>query len=179
LAVPGKDNGVALIDLESGKELARFEKHNGPVWGAAFCSDGRTLIVWCNDHSAHVWDLKTARKLRRFEFAELQLDVGGRPMRPLPPPSGKGGRNGYGYAAAVSPDGRLIAYGSLWHYLAIHEVLTGKTVRLIDQLQPDGAGTLAFSPDGRTLAAVRSTGSTASSACSAASAGASAISTES
>jgi hypothetical protein len=78
--------------------------------------------------------------------------VDGQPIRPPPPPSGKGGRNGYGYAAAVSPDGRLIAYGSYWHYLAIHEVLTGKTVRVIDKLVPDGAGTLAFSPDGRTLA---------------------------
>jgi hypothetical protein len=78
--------------------------------------------------------------------------VDGQPIRPSPPPSGKGGRNGSGYAAAVSPDGRLIAYGSYWHYLAIHEVLTGKAVHVIDKLLPDGAGSLAFSPDGRTLA---------------------------
>jgi len=153
LAVPGKDNSVALIELETGKELASFGKHRLWVTGAAFHPDGRTLIVWCQDHTAHVWDLKTGRQLREFEFAELKpFAVDGQPIRPPPPPSGKGGRNGYGYAAAVSPDGRLIAYGSYWHYLAIHEVLTGKTVRLFNKLLPDGAGTLAFSPDGRTLA---------------------------
>jgi RNA polymerase sigma factor (sigma-70 family) len=153
LAVPAKDMSVALIDLETGKELASFGKHDLYISGAAFHPDGRTLIVWCQDHTAHVWDLKTGRQLRQFEFAELQpFHVDGQPIRPPPPPSGKGGRNGYGYAVAVSPDGRLIAYGSYWHYLAIHDVLTGKTVRVIDKLLPDGAGTLAFSPDGRTLA---------------------------
>jgi hypothetical protein len=153
LAVPGKDNSVALIDLETGKERLSFGKHKLWVSGAAFHPDGRTLIVWCQDHTAHVWDLKTGQKLREFEFAELQpSSVDGQPIRPPPPPSGKGGRNGSGYAAAVSPDGRLIAYGSYWHYLAIHEVLTGKTFRVIDKLVPDGAGTLAFSPDGRMLA---------------------------
>ena len=153
LAVPGEDNGVALIDLETGKEMVSCKKHDAFVSGAAFHPDGRTLIVLCHDHTAHVWDLKTGRRLSQFEFAELQpFSTDGQPIRPLPPPSGKGGRNGYGYAAAVSPDGRLIAYGSHWHYLAIHEVLTGKIVRRIDKLLPDGAGTLAFSHDGRTLA---------------------------
>jgi WD40 repeat protein len=153
LAVPGKDNSVALIDLETGKERVSFGKHKLWVSGAAFHPDGRTLIVWCQDHTAHVWNLKTGQKLREFEFAELQpFHIDGQPIRPPPPPSGKGGRNGSGYATAVSPDGRLIAYGSYWHYLAIHEILTGKTVHVIDKLLPDGAGTLAFSPDGRTLA---------------------------
>jgi RNA polymerase sigma factor (sigma-70 family) len=153
LAVPANDMSVALIDLETGKQRASFGKHKLWISGAAFHPDGRTLIVWCQDHTAHIWDLKTGRRLRQFEFAELQpSSVDGQPTRPPPPPSGKGGRNGYGYAAAVSPDGRLIAYGSYWHYLAIHEVLTGKTVHVIDKLLPDGAGTLAFSPDGRMLA---------------------------
>src|SRR6516162_5408499 len=120
-------------------------------WKAA--PDGRTLIVWCQDHTDHVWDLKTRRKLRQFEFADLlPLGEDGTPMFSPLPPSGKGGRNGYSYATAVSLDGRFIAYGSYWNYLAIHEVLTGKTVRVIDKQVPYGAGTLAFSPDGRMLA---------------------------
>lgn len=153
LAVPGKDNRVALIDMETGKELARFEPHDAPASGAAFHPDGHMLIVWCRNHTAHVWDLKTARKLRQFEFADVPPSGNEitHMFTPLPP-SGKGGRTGYAYAAALSPDDRYIAYGSLWNYLAIHEVLTGKTVRLIDKLEPDGVGTLAFSPDGRMLA---------------------------
>src|SRR5262249_25722411 len=104
LAVPAKDNSVALIDLETGKERVSFGKHKLWVSGAAFHPDGRALIVWCQDHTAHVWDLKTGQKLRELEFAELQpSSVDGQPIRPPPPPSGKGGRNGYSYAAAVSP----------------------------------------------------------------------------
>ncbi len=71
LAVPGRDKSVALIDLETGKEVVKLGPPNGPPSGAAFHPDGRTLIVWCNDHTAHLWDLKTARKLRQFEFPDL------------------------------------------------------------------------------------------------------------
>jgi WD40 repeat protein len=153
LAVPGKDNSVALIDLETGKERVKVEPHDAPASGAAFHPDGNTLIVWCSNHTAHVWDLKTARKIRQFEFADVPPAAQGDPPMFTPlPPSGKGGRTGFSYAAALSPDGRFIAYCSLWNYVAIHEILTGKTIRLIDKLGPDGVGTLAFSPDGRMLA---------------------------
>jgi len=153
LAVPGKDKSVALIDLETGKERVKLEPHDSLVSGAAFHPDGHTLIVWCSNHTAHVWDLKTARKLRQFEFADVPPPGNEiTQMFTSLPPSGKGARTGYAYTAALSPDGRYIAYGSLWNYLAIHEALTGKMVRLIDKLAPDGVGTLAFSPDGRMLA---------------------------
>jgi hypothetical protein len=90
--------------------------------------------------------------VRQFPFAEA-APTAPRPGAPAPPlPVGGGGRKNWSYAAAVSADGRLIAYGSQASYLAVHEVATGKTVRLVENLQPDGAGTLAFSPDGRTLA---------------------------
>jgi RNA polymerase sigma factor (sigma-70 family) len=153
VAVPGKDNSVALLDLETGKERVKLAPLDAPASGAAFHPDGNTLIVWCRNHTAHVWDLKTARKLQQFEFADVPPPRNEITQMFHPgPPSGKGGRTGYAYAAALSPDGRYIAYGSLWNYLAIHEVLTGKTVRLIDKLAPDGVGTLAFSPDSRMLA---------------------------
>jgi hypothetical protein len=152
LAVRGKENNVVLMELDTGKEMGKLGRHDEWVSGAAFSPDGRALITWCNDHTAHIWDVKSAHELRKFEFEDVRPQPGaGQPVPPVPVGPG-GSRTGLGYAAAVSPDGRLIAYGSQAQYLAIQEVLTGKTLRVIDRLQPDGAGGFAFSPDGRVLA---------------------------
>jgi WD40 repeat protein len=150
VAARGKDNTAILIELETGKEVGQFGKHDTYVAAATLAPDGRTLITCCGDHTVHVWDVKTAQQLRQFEFAEPANDAD-KPI--LRGPAGiVRRRDGLGYAHTVSPDGRFIAYGSQEHYLAIQEILTGKTVRLIDKLRPDGAGTLAFSPDGKVLA---------------------------
>jgi Tol biopolymer transport system component len=57
-------------------------------------------------------------------------------------------------AAAVSSDGRLIAYASQASergYLALQEVATGKVVRLLEHL-PNATSIIAFSPDAHMLA---------------------------
>jgi len=55
-----------------------------------------------------------------------------------------------GYGAAASPNGRLIAYGSQPGYLAIHDVTTGKAVRVVAEVA-DTPSYFAFTPDGRML----------------------------
>lgn len=146
LAVPGKNKDLALIELETGKEVAKLQVHETGITGAAFHPDGRTLLVWCGDHTAHVWDVAAKKELRQFEFVEP-------PAAPVPPPpaAGRGGRSGWAYVAVASPDGRLVAYGSQSRYLALHDTATGSLLRLLTDL-PDGPSALAFSPDGRTLA---------------------------
>jgi RNA polymerase sigma factor (sigma-70 family) len=150
LAVPGKDRTVLLIDVATGNEVGKLEGHDEWVSGVAFSPDGLSLISWCNDHTAHVWDVKTRRKRHQFSFADVRPNRSD--GRPVPAPVGPGGtRTGLGYAAAASPDGQLVAYGSQSHYLALHETATGKAVRVLTDL-PDGASALAFSPDSRMLA---------------------------
>jgi RNA polymerase sigma factor (sigma-70 family) len=138
--VEGEQGTVGLVELATGKVLHRLAGHDRRPWDGAFSPDGRILVVWGLDRSAHVWDVAGGRRLRRFP-----LGTGAGAIRP--------DRRDV-YAAALSPDGRLLAYGSPdWEdrHVALHDLATGGVVRVIDKL-PDRVSALAFSPDGRTLA---------------------------
>jgi RNA polymerase sigma factor (sigma-70 family) len=147
------DRSIRVVDLATGQERGRLAGAKEPAIGAAFAPDGRTLVAWHENHTARVWDLASGKEVRHFAFQD-------RPDRPIAPGS-TGERDGF-YPAAVSPDGRLIAYGSQgpnfvipqgkYLYVAIQEVATGKTKRIVENLLPDGATTLVFSPDSRSLA---------------------------
>jgi RNA polymerase sigma factor (sigma-70 family) len=145
LAHAPADKEVAVVEVATGKELRRLKGHDARITGAAFGLDGRTLAVWCGDHTAHVWDLAAGSKVRHFPFAEARVP----PLPGVPVPVG--GKSSWPYTAAVSPDGRWIAYGSQLPFLALHDLATGKEVRQLDKL-PDGVSALAFTADGRMLA---------------------------
>jgi sugar lactone lactonase YvrE len=139
--VPGGTNAVALVELAAGKELHRLTGHGERPRGTAFSPDGRTFVAWCEDRTAYVWDVATGRKLRRLNLA--------RPGDPHPA-DGNPGK----FVATLSPDGRLVAYGGpdgQHTYLAVQELATGRVVRVVDEL-PDRVESLAFAPDGRSLA---------------------------
>jgi WD40 repeat protein len=148
VAIVNDDKSIRLVDVATGKERQHLAGGDGEwVGGAAFTPDGRSLIVWRGDHTVQVWDLAAGKLARQFDFAEVNNG------KALLEPGGARGRSGIAYVAAVSPDRGLIAYASQRGYLAVHEVSTGKAVRVVTDLRPDGgAGTLAFSPDCRSLA---------------------------
>jgi WD40 repeat protein len=137
-----KRDALKLIDLASGREVGRLGEEKGGWYGLAFAPNGKSLIAWHADHFAQVWDVKTGKKVRQFEFLD-HLPAGARL-------AGEG-RRGLSYSAELSPDGRLLAYGSQRGYLALHDVTTGKCVRVVNGL-PKGARAFGFSPDGRMLA---------------------------
>jgi RNA polymerase sigma factor (sigma-70 family) len=136
------DGSIRLVETATGKERQRVpgsDDPDAPPSGAAFTPDGRSLVVLTGDVT-HVWDLATGKEVRRFTFAEAGPAL-------IPSPMRQTGR------AVTSRDGRFIAYGSPRGSLAIHEVATGKLVRLIEQLLPgDRANWFGFSPDGRCVA---------------------------
>jgi WD40 repeat protein len=132
LAMGGVDGTVAVRDATTGKERRNLKGHSDIVFGATYSADSRTLITWDHDNEVRVWDVTSGRKLRQFVFLD---------------------RNGVGgtYVAAVSPDGRTMAFGSRHSFLAFYDWTTGQEIRRLVWL-PDGVVTLAFSPDGRALA---------------------------
>ncbi len=132
----GSDKEVRLFDTVSGEVRRTLTGINNTVTGIAFAAGDRTVVAWTSDQIVHFWDVATGRKLRQFPF------------------EGDGVKPKYGfsaYYARLSPDGRLLAYASQNRFIALHDLQTGKVVRRFANL-PDGAGPLAFSPDGHCLA---------------------------
>jgi WD40 repeat protein len=142
----GEQGTGALVELATGKVLhklrfepRRFEPRPRPCT-CSFTGDARTLVVCCEDRTAHVWDVGSGRRLRQF-----RLSGTAEPRR--------GGTFGW-YATALSPQGGLLATGCPDHQyrdLALYDLGTGKAVRALEDL-PDKISAIAFAPDGRMLA---------------------------
>ncbi|MHC4572732.1 MAG: WD40 repeat domain-containing protein [Planctomycetota bacterium] len=147
---------VRLWDAATGKELKRFETGNDPVSSLAFSPDGLVLA------SAHGIMEKKPR-----------IGPGGRMVRPVSSNTirlwdvrtGKQAASLKGHSDAVtsvafSPDGKVLATGSMDGSVRVWEVSSGKE---IDKLGGHGLQTfkgidyaeifgVAFSPDGKLLA---------------------------
>ncbi|MGH2630717.1 MAG: protein kinase domain-containing protein [Actinomycetota bacterium] len=135
-----RDTTVTRWDVESATPLETLRGHSNFVQQPVFSPDGKTLYTVSHDGTAIAWDLTGDRRLGRpFTFTRDRTFS----------------RTGYdGHPGRFSPDGRLIAVG-----------LKGRGITLWDarELTPVGpllldtggeVKSLAFSPDGQTLAAV-------------------------
>jgi len=142
LATAGGDDGqVKLFDLATAKELRSWRASPDAVTAVAFTPDGsliatgdahRVAVGDWDKHSVDFHDPLTGRELKKF-----QLGITG----------------GVG-AVACSPDGRLVAACSgRWSNAAVH-VIDLANDRQLFLLKHDfgGVSSLAFAPDGKTLA---------------------------
>ena len=114
--------------------------HTAAIRRIAVDAAGRYAVTASRDKTARVWDLGTGKLL-----AVLRVPVGD-------------GDEGKLYAVALSPDGRLIALGGWTGPTGLNESiylldrLSGRMLKRISGL-PRVVTALAFSPDGRHLAA--------------------------
>ena len=53
--------------METGKELHRFDGHEGAVYSVAFSPDGHRALSGSKDQSIRLWDVETGQELRRFD----------------------------------------------------------------------------------------------------------------
>jgi RNA polymerase sigma factor (sigma-70 family) len=139
LAVLSSEKSFRLLDTTSGRELHRFGGQK-QIMGAAFTADSRSLVVWSGGPKVCISDVRTGRLLRDY---------------PLPKELVMDGAAGFLYSAAVSSDGRLLAFGTYRyrprHFLVLKDLATGRDVHRLDNL-PGAVVGLASSPDGRVLA---------------------------
>ncbi len=130
----GGDGLLILWDLASGKEKLRLKGHQSQVRAAAFVPGGKLLASASTDQSVRLWDRATGQEVRLL----------------------KASPDGLLYSLTISPDGKLLAAGDYHNgSVFVWDLATGQLLhrtRIEEQLG-HGVMCLAFSPDGRTLAA--------------------------
>jgi hypothetical protein len=115
--------------------------HLEGVTSMAFSSDGRRLLTWTSAKTLHTWDVATGKELTHFA-------CGGRDTQPEP--------------AAFSPDRALLAWAERYGVKTLAQirlirVASGREVRRLPG--PNSSYLcVAFSPDGRNLAATDQAG---------------------
>jgi WD40 repeat protein len=135
LAFGGTGNAVHLIDLEAKPPRAQTWKQRGPesdVGCLAFSRDGKVLACAKANSSLLLWDV-----------------AAGAELRPLPSPDSEV------VGIAFSPDGTLLASAGVHGGAVVRlwKVATGQLLFTSRTPGIRGAWCVAFSPDGKTLAA--------------------------
>ncbi|CAN5465308.1 hypothetical protein BH11PSE11_BH11PSE11_04110 [soil metagenome] len=124
----GADGSAPILRIESGN-------HSAPIRAIAVDAAGRYAVTASEDKTARVWEVSS-----------------GRLQQVLRPPIGAG-NDGKLYAAAISPQGDLIATGgwSASNDVYVFQRTSGQLIHRVTGL-PNVITHLAFSPNGRLLA---------------------------
>jgi WD40 repeat protein len=165
---PRGDQSMRLWDLESGRELQRFESDTGQVLSVAVSPDGRRALSGGQDPAVRLWDLSTGKLIREFHghpatvnsvafFGDgrraVSAGFGDNVIRVWDVETGKEiqrceGHTAPVYSVAVSPEGRQILSGGEDRTVRLWDEATGKEVRRFDG-PSRFIESVAFSPDGR------------------------------
>lgn len=140
LASAGMDQLIKLWNLDTGREQLTLAGHTNPVNAVTFSPDGRLVAsgggipgdlnfgVQGQDYTVRVWDAARGRALHVLSGHTQPV-----------------------YAAAFSPDGRILASGSGDGTVKLWDVKTGREISTL-RWYVYAVMALAFSPDGKLLA---------------------------
>jgi WD40 repeat protein/3',5'-cyclic AMP phosphodiesterase CpdA len=160
---------VRLWDLESGREIRRFEGHGNGIKSVAFSPNGKHLASGGGDETVRLWDIESGRELQRFEErgdpvrsvafspnGKRLASADGTTVRLWDVDSDRGFRKFAWHgdlvrSVAFSPDGTRLASGGDDNIMRLWDVESGREIRRFEG-HGNGVQSVAFSPDGRCLA---------------------------
>ena len=143
------DRKLAWWDAETKKEIRRAEAHAKWIRAVSASPDGKLVASVGDDMACKLWDAATGKLVHQMRGHKERTPTHFLSML---------------YAAAFSADGRWLATGDKVGHVAIWDVKTGKEQAKLDapgfytwdgkhrNHSIGGIRSLAFSPDGKTLA---------------------------
>src|SRR5262249_6920886 len=177
LLTGGIDGTVRLWDVATGRERAKLLQAGEWVNAVAFAPKGGLLAAGTDDGTVHLWDSTTLRKSRDFRAAgsvqglsflrDGTLAVGAANDEGVTLWKTTGGKlrhlKGWPPSFSVIGDGTVIALADYNNPATLHDLRTGKEVRTLAVAEEDRDDVprmpcLAWSPDGRTVAAACAAG---------------------
>lgn len=138
LAACSTDRTVRLIEPATGRILTTFVAHDGTVRWAQFLDGGRRLVTCGDDGRAKLWDLAALRSAA-LPMAACVREFAGHEHAIL--------------TLAVSPDERILATGARDGSIRLWSIADGRFLTTLE-VYKQAVYSVAFSPDGRTLASV-------------------------
>ncbi len=170
LASASADRTLRLWDLAAGRERAVLKGHEGWVAAVAFSPDGARLASGSHDGTVRLWDAATGSPLPSpgvnqgivvsvAYSCDGLLAWGGydRTVRVWRPDLDTGSVcfrcSSLVFAIAFAPDGRTLAAGGSGRTIRLWDLTTGKLLPSLRHDDRKGCRGLAWSADGRTLAA--------------------------
>jgi WD40 repeat protein len=127
LAMAGENHAVHLVDVATGKELGVAGGHRAAIASVRYSADGKTVTTTSEDFSVRTWDAVTGKELGQVKLSD--------------------GSNTH----ALSPDGRKFAVVEMDGAIHLKDMVTNKQLLKIE-VGKGGVCSLAFAPDGKTLA---------------------------
>jgi dipeptidyl aminopeptidase/acylaminoacyl peptidase len=136
-----EDNSLRLWDVETGKEISRFDDVLFPINSVAFAPDGKSIVAGGVNSMLGLWDIETGKRVRRFLAPTNVLSVAFSPDGTQVASSHRGGLK----------DGKW--FDPQHSVIILWDVKTGREVRRL-RGHTAKIHSLAFSADGRFIASV-------------------------
>src|SRR5262249_25124072 len=131
LVSAGAEARVRVWDAATGEEVPKIQEHQSALHAVAFSPDGRYLATASRDTTLRLWDAVTGQELRVFR-----------------------GHGHYVDSAVFSSDGKYLAStGYMDESVCLWDEKTGNQLLKLPTAKEGRFFSVAFTPDGKTLAA--------------------------